>query len=147
LESLFLSYKSDIMQSGKLDICLIDDDRIYQFAAKKTLEATGMAGKVITFFNGQDAIAYLQSHLTDSSSIPDVIFLDINMPIMNGWQFLEAYKDLTKELAKHVTVYMVSSSIDEYDIKKSKEYQAVSDYVLKPVNKEKFRQLLTSVLS
>ena len=146
MESLFLSYKSDIMQSGKLDICLIDDDRIYQFAAKKTLEATGMAGNVITFFNGQDAITYLESHLTDSSSIPDVIFLDINMPIMNGWQFLEAYKELTKKLAKHVTVYMVSSSIDEYDIKKSKEYQSVSDYVLKPVNKEKFRQLLTSVL-
>ena len=133
------------MNPAKLNICLIDDDRIYQFAAKKTIEATGMAQKVMVFSNGLEAMDFLQSHLTDTPSIPDVIFLDINMPIMNGWQFLEAYSGLQQSLKKTVTVYMVSSSIDEYDIKKSREYESVSDYVLKPVNKEKFTQLLSSV--
>ncbi|WP_153798317.1 response regulator [Foetidibacter luteolus] len=133
------------MQPGKLSICLIDDDRIYQFAARKTIEATGMAGSVMVFSNGLEALDYLKSHLEDVSQLPDVIFLDINMPVMNGWQFLEEYQPVSEGLKKNVIVYMVSSSIDEYDINRSKEFQAVSEYILKPVNKEKFSELLSSV--
>ncbi|MEX6689136.1 response regulator [Danxiaibacter flavus] len=126
----------------RLTICVVDDDKVYQFAVRKTIEATGMADSVLTFSNGAEAISYLETHKS-SSDLPDIIFLDINMPVMNGWQFLENYARIS--LGKNIPVYMVSSSIDEHDINKSRQYQSVADYILKPVHKEKFSQLLASI--
>ena len=96
------------------------------------------------FSNGEEAIHYLKKNAADGSSIPDIIFLDINMPVMNGWQFLEEYAHLRSDLQKNITIYMVSSSVDEYDIRKSKEFKTVSDYIIKPIQKEKFSQVLSS---
>lgn len=133
------------MKAGtRLTICVVDDDKVYQFAVRKTIEATGMADNVITFSNGAEAINFLETHKC-SAELPDIIFLDINMPVMNGWQFLENYARLSFSLGKNIPVYMVSSSIDEHDINKSREYQSVADYILKPVHKEKFSQLLASI--
>ncbi len=132
------------MSLDRPNIFVIDDDRIYQFAAKKTIEATGLAEKVMIFSNGEEAIHYLKKNAADGSSIPDIIFLDINMPVMNGWQFLEEYAHLRSDLQKNITIYMVSSSVDEYDIRKSKEFKTVSDYIIKPIQKEKFSQVLSS---
>ena len=131
------------MKAMRLTICVVDDDKVYQFAVRKTIEATGMADAVLTFSNGAEAISYLETHST--AELPDIIFLDINMPVMNGWQFLENYARLSFSLGKNIPVYMVSSSIDEHDINKSREYQSVADYILKPVHKEKFSQLLSSI--
>jgi len=77
------------MQQSKLRILLIDDDRIYQFAARKTIEATGFAESIVVYSNGEDAINFLKSNSANETSLPDVIFLDVNMPVMNGWEFLD----------------------------------------------------------
>lgn len=133
------------MANLRLNICLIDDDRIYQFTAKKTLESTGLAGQVQVFSNGDEALKFFQTHITDPASLPNVIFLDINMPIMDGWHFLEAFKPIYTTITQQLIIYMVSSSVNEYDIKKSKEYSIVSDYIIKPLNKEKFEQILSKL--
>ncbi|MGI8951372.1 MAG: response regulator [Chitinophagaceae bacterium] len=125
-----------------LNICIIDDDRIYQFAAKKTIEATRLAKKITVFSNGEEAIEYLKSIANDLNQIPDIIFLDINMPVMNGWEFLEAYKTMQFLQKKLINIYVVSSSVSDYDIVRSKEFSAVSGYVIKPVCKDKFLELL-----
>jgi len=132
------------MTSSSYNICLIDDDRIYQFTAKKILESTGLIKDIKAFYNGEDAIAFLKEHLNDAVIFPDIIFLDINMPVMDGWQFLDAFTDLYNSLPKPVTIYMVSSSVDDYDIRKSKEYVSVTDYIIKPINKERFQQLINT---
>ncbi len=67
------------------------------------------------------------------------------MPVMDGWQFLEAFKKIYTQLPKPITIYMVSSSVDDYDIRKSKEYTEVIDYVIKPINRERFEQLINRV--
>ena len=123
-------------------ICLIDDDRIYQFTAKRILESTGLSKEILVFQNGEEAVIYLQKNSKEEDRLPDIIFLDINMPVMDGWQFLEAFQEFSEELIKPVTIYMVSSSVDEYDIRKSKEYKLVSDYVIKPLNRERFEELI-----
>lgn len=125
-------------------VCLIDDDRIYQFAAKKVLEATKLTRQILSFTNGQEALAFIKSNSTNETQLPDVIFLDINMPILDGWQFLHQLKPLLVNLPKQFRIIMVSSSVDDYDIKKAKEFDWVSGYVVKPINKEKFQQLLTN---
>ena len=133
------------MQNNGLQICLIDDDQIYQFAAKKIIESTGLAQRVTAFSNGRDALGYLEKNAAFSEVLPDVIFVDVNMPLMTGWQFLDAFNSLKTGLAKKVTIYVVSSSVDELDITKSKSYHTVSDYIIKPVHKDRFESLLTSL--
>jgi CheY-like chemotaxis protein len=133
------------MQQAKLHILLIDDDRIYQFAAKKTIEATGFADSILVYSNGRDAINFLKNNCEDEAILPDVIFLDVNMPIMNGWEFLDAYKTLKSDLKKPVIIYVVSSSVDEIDVSKSRQYDSVKGYIVKPVLREKFRQILSSI--
>ncbi len=133
------------MQKAKLHILLVDDDRIYQFAARKTIEATGFAESISVYSNGQDAINYLKVNCENQTSLPDVIFLDVNMPVMNGWEFLDAYKNLKSNLKKAVVIYVVSSSVDEIDVSKSRQYDTVKGYIVKPVLREKFRQILSTL--
>lgn len=130
------------MPNNKLQICLVDDDQIYQFTARKVLESINPENKILAFYNGEQAIDYLKSMLNNQSELPDVLFLDINMPVMDGWQFLEAYKSILPQLDKPLIIYMVSSSVNEQDIEKSKEYGTVADYIMKPVQREKFLKLL-----
>jgi CheY-like chemotaxis protein len=132
------------MSTVKYNVCLIDDDKVYQFTSKMILEATQLTSRIITFFNGQEAIDFFLDPANQQIDIlPDVIFLDINMPIMNGWNFLEAFDKLYDILPKKILIYVVSSSVDESDIERSKSFVSVKDYVIKPINKEKYRLLLS----
>lgn len=131
------------MESDKHNVCLIDDDNIYHFTARKIIESTGLAKQIQSFYNGSEAIKYFRAEENlQTETLPDVIFLDINMPIMNGWEFLEEYQKIQNVLPKHIVVYVVSSSIDDYDMRKSQEYKEVSDYIIKPVNRVKYRELI-----
>ena len=132
------------MSAVQHNVCLIDDDKIYQFTAKMILEATGLTSNIKTFFNGKEAIDFLTHPDNQHPDIlPDVIFLDINMPIMNGWDFLKAFELVHETLPKKIVIYVVSSSVDESDIQKSRGFEIVTDYVIKPINREKYRQLLS----
>jgi len=133
------------MLQAKLHILLVDDDRIYQFAARKTIEATGYADSILIYSNGEEAINYLRQSLKNNITLPDVIFLDVNMPIMNGWEFLDEYTRLKRDVSKPVLIYVVSSSVDEFDVNKSRQYDSVKGYIVKPVLREKFKQILASI--
>jgi CheY-like chemotaxis protein len=134
------------MPFAKHIVFLIDDDNIYQFTARKILESTGLAKQIQSFYNGSEAIKYLkEAENLSADELPDVIFLDINMPIMNGWEFLEEYRNLAGKFPKPVVVYVVSSSIDSYDIKKSRQYEAVTDYIVKPVTRIRYQELIENL--
>lgn len=123
-------------------IALVDDDKIFQLTALKTIKATAITDNILQFKNGEEAITYIKKNLTNARSLPDYIFLDINMPFTDGWMFLEDYETLKKNLPKPISIYMVSSSIDPSDIKRAKSNSNVKDYVVKPVTREKFIELL-----
>jgi CheY-like chemotaxis protein len=132
------------MSTVKYNVCLIDDDKVYQFTSKMILEATLLTSKISTFFNGQEAIDFfLAPENQQVDLLPDVIFLDINMPIMNGWNFLDSFEKIFHILPKKILIYVVSSSVDESDMERSKSFKSVTDYVIKPINKEKYRLLLS----
>jgi len=135
------------MNNSKPQVLLIDDDQVYLFAATKTIEATGLAGSVEVCTNGLDALEYLKSLIRASGKLPDVIFIDINMPVMDGWEFLEEYKTLQENINTPIKIYILSSSVDKNDIMRSKEYNSVIDYVIKPVYKEKFSEILQAVIA
>lgn len=123
-------------------IALVDDDKIFQLTASKTIKATSITDKILQFENGDQALRYLRENITDAASLPDYIFLDINMPYLDGWMFLDDYDTIRPNLPKTISIYMVSSSIDPKDINRAMKNSNVKDYVTKPVTREKFIELL-----
>jgi two-component system, chemotaxis family, chemotaxis protein CheY len=126
-------------------IALIDDDKIFQLTASKTILSTQVTDKILQFENGEKALEYIKQNVSHRENLPDFIFLDINMPFVDGWMFLEDYTNFKSKLAKPVVIYMVSSSIDPRDIKRARENSDVKEYVIKPVSRDKFLELLKKV--
>jgi CheY-like chemotaxis protein len=123
-------------------ICLIDDDLIYQFTAKRIIELVNPQQQVLIFSNGKEAIDFFSQPDLTYEQLPDVIFLDINMPVMNGWEFLEAFSATKNSLLKQIKIYMVSSSIDENDKIRSKTFDEVKDFIVKPIDRKRMMDIL-----
>ena len=123
-------------------VALVDDDKIFQLTASKTIKALQLSDNILQFENGEDALKYLIDNAMNTSALPDYIFLDINMPFVDGWMFMQDYAELKGELAKEISIFMVSSSIDPRDIHRARSIPDVQEYVVKPVTKEKFIELL-----
>ena len=77
--------------------------------------------------------------------IPDVIFLDLNMPIMDGWEFLDEFLKIPRSLKKRITLYVVSSSIDPRDINRAKSISLVEDYLIKPITYEELKKVFSAI--
>jgi CheY-like chemotaxis protein len=123
-------------------VALVDDDKIFQLTASKTIKIAAITDRVLQFENGEDALRYIRENQSNPDTLPDFLFLDINMPVIDGWMFLDDYAELKKDLVKNISIYMVSSSIDQRDVQRAQENANVKDYVVKPVTREKFMELL-----
>lgn len=121
---------------------LIDDDDVFLFLTQKELEKTSLVNRFKPFLNGRQAIEYLKENSHNAGELPDFILLDLNMPIMDGWQFLKEYKALQPSLAKKGRVYILSSSISPSDIQKAKSFPVVADYLVKPLKRDRFAELV-----
>src|SRR4051794_24510376 len=97
------------------NVLLVDDDEIANFLNSKVLQQTGLAMEIHSALNGQQAISVINEDFQGSQTLPDVILLDINMPIMNGFEFIEAFHRLTIPGIDTVKIVIVSSSEDERD--------------------------------
>lgn len=120
-------------------VCIIDDDIVYQFTAKKYLEKIINVNDILIFSNGKDACEYL-SEIENPEMVPDYIFLDIRMPIMDGWNFIECFRKVNSEITKDIIIYMVSSSPEPHDIERAKGIIEIQDYIVKPLTRELLEQ-------
>ncbi len=127
------------------NICIVDDDEIYKFTVLKTLESLKLNKKVKVFSDGDEAFNFLLENLNNKKILPDVILLDINMPIMDGFQFMEEFIKIKPRVGKKITIYMVSSSVDPYDLNKAKSISEISDYIIKPINADELRKILRNL--
>jgi CheY-like chemotaxis protein len=97
------------------------------------------------FSDGELAIDHLRTICGDSTSLPDIIFVDLSMPVMDGWEFLDEYTQLQSKLSKSIELFIVSSSISPQEVERSKTYPAVLDFLIKPVAKGKIAEIMSHV--
>ena len=114
---------------------LVDDNQDDNFFHEREIKKLNLASVIITKNTGWEALEYLQSKKATGYS-PDLIFLDINMPGMNGWEFLQKYNRLGKELQSKVIIIMLTTSDNPDDESRAKTWNFVSDYITKPLTKD-----------
>lgn len=123
-------------------ILLVDDDATSIFLQQHLLtEICKYKGKIHVCHNGKVALNYIESKGEFSSNDvsypkPELILLDINMPVMNGFEFLDAYSKLPKKLRNKIIISLLTSSLNHHDKEKAEKYQEVSDFITKPLDKE-----------
>jgi len=126
-------------------VMLVDDDPALNWISSKIIELGGYADKIIDFTNPLDGIEYLKSNAQDGNQQPCVLFLDINMPYMNGWDFLAELKVIVPELPKSTLIYILTSSDFNEDVEKSKTFSELSGYFVKPLAPEYFIQVFSEL--
>lgn len=97
------------------------------------MQEVSFCESILEFNNGAEALDGLKKRIANGMEFPSVIFLDLNMPIMNGWDFLEDFMQFDPGILKKVTIYIISSSIDPRDLERVRMYKYVSGYILKPI--------------
>lgn len=122
-----------------LDVFVIDNDPIYQLVTKKLLSKSENNIKILPFLNGEDAFLFMTEHESDNTKI---ILLDLDMPIMDGWDFLEAYYKNDYQEKFNDIIYIVSSSIALEDKNRVKNYPIVKGYIEKPLSFDMIQSII-----
>jgi CheY-like chemotaxis protein len=130
------------MQTNPMCVLLVDDNPDDNFFHEREIKKHNPAITVIAKVSGKDALQYLISRDQKNYLHPDIIFVDINMPGMNGWEFLMEYDQLDKELKSRIIVIMLTTSETSEDIEKSKTWDFVTDFITKPLTRDKIGVLI-----
>jgi len=126
----------------KKSVLIIDNDPIYRTISQKIIEKLDLAETIFVEKNGYTAIDFIINVLATKSKLPEIIFLDIEMPVMNGWEFMDEYCKIENTLLKGIEIYIVSSSISKLDKDKAKSYSEIKDFISKPLTIENLKTIL-----
>ncbi len=135
-----LQDSTSVIMEKKLNFVLIDDDDIFNYLNQRVLKSANIAGKIITFSNAKDALAYFAESKENCS---DIILLDIRMPEMDGFEFLEEFIELH---CSNTNIFMLTSSLDEKDKEKAGTFPPVKGFLSKPLTGDKVNEIYGSYL-
>lgn len=123
---------------------LIDDDNLAICLTKHLLRAEGFSNCICTFQSAQEALDKL---VGKKQRVPQVVFLDLNMPMMDGWQFLDALAPYRDALRGNCPIYILTSSLALVDLEKSRHYELVSGLIHKPLDRGEIRAIYAQLLN
>jgi len=130
-------------QSKKLHFIIIDDSKLDCFIAEKIIKNTGKSESVRSFLQAKEAIDFIAKTPQADENSRTIILVDIQMPVMNGFEFVEAFEKLPPDITTHYTIYVISSSINENDIHKLQQYPSVKQFLNKPLTSNNLAILLS----
>ena len=122
-------------------VFLIDDNDIVNFINRKTMESCSFSDNIIEYTSAKKALKFLDEASKDSDQIPDLIFLDIKMQLMSGFEFLEGFGKLPPEVTEKVKIIMLTSSLHDSDKELALKYKNVVDFLNKPITKDKLSNI------
>jgi CheY-like chemotaxis protein len=126
-------------------IMLIDDNEIDNLINQKMIEASGISEHIFVHSGAKSAIEFLKNmeklFKAGAGFLPDIIFLDIDMPLMDGFQFLDEYEKMSEELKQHAQIVMLTSSLNPADMQKAKKNQYITKFLNKPLSSETLQKL------
>lgn len=120
---------------------IVDDDHMNNFICNITLKNTYKNSQVTAFEKPVEALAYITANYPRKDIEKTTLLLDINMPILNGWEFLAELKQMNLAVVEQFNIYILSSSVDQRDMDKAKSDPHVIDFISKPLKKERLIEL------
>lgn len=130
------------MTTRKRNFIVIDDNKLDCFIEQKIILNTGISDKVSLFLDAREALAFIENDTTEKSPEKIVIIVDIQMPLMNGFEFVEAFELLPSEIQDNYLIFMLSSSINENDLNRVSNYKSVRQIISKPLSVKKLVALI-----
>lgn len=125
-------------------IWVIDDDPIYQIIMKKIILKSGLFSSIRSFQNGKEAITALKDLISGNDSFPNIILLDIEMPILDGWGFMDEIAILKSRMNTEIQIYISSSSIAIEDRERAKNNNSILGYMCKPISLEDLTKIASA---
>lgn len=138
-------------QGANLNILLVDDDKMINFINEKLILLIDPKIKINIAENGEQALNYFKDAINclkkgSEPNFPNLIFLDINMPVMNGWEFLDSLEKFKKDIILKTSIIILSSSINPEEIKRAKGCSLINEYFIKPLTMNQLKGILNSYL-
>ncbi|HTK21241.1 MAG TPA: response regulator [Mucilaginibacter sp.] len=130
--------------AAPIRILLVEDEEINNYIATRLIQKALPEATVTSCLHGKQALDLLTEIKYDSSKLPDIILLDINMPVMNGWEFLDEYNRRKIDPEGKCAIFILSSSVFSEDINRAREYPEVKDFICKPLDGTKIRELFSA---
>ncbi|WP_299823684.1 response regulator [uncultured Pontibacter sp.] len=121
----------------------IDDDQISNFLTERALEEAEFATELHAFLSAEEALGFITKDC--ETNLPNIIFLDLNMPIMSGWDFLDALQPYKENLLGKCHIYILTSSLDTSDTARAREYELISGFIHKPLTMEDVQVILAEL--
>lgn len=125
-------------------VMLVDDNEYDNFFHERIIKKSGKVNHIVAVESGKEALNYLTNSTMEELSHPNLLFLDINMPGMNGWEFLEEYKKLSHEQQVKILVIMLTTARNEEDKARAKSIKPDIGFLTKPLTDEKFKDILSA---
>lgn len=125
-------------------VAIIDDDRVFQKLTWMKITRKNYARKVLMFSDGEQAISFIRDNASNVDELPDIILLDLNMPVMDGWDFMDAFVKMRPHIGKKITIFIATSSVNPEDQRRAVEVSAVTDYVIKPISDASLYRLFST---